>query len=269
MKHCRQYILLILMCVSASAFGQATDVDSHFNTWFSVKAKVDLSDRFYINSQISLRRYDFLKSWQKIILRTRGHYKLNDFVNLGIGYTYSRNFEPDQAVNIISVPRSDLFSEFAFTNTYDGLKLVNRFRLEHRFTGNLVVPDDINEKSYINGSKFTNRLRYRITAKYPLLKNNDGSTKLYIVGFYELFLRMDKKFKILNISGNIFKIVAGYPISSLVTFEGGFRRSIRHDRNYVSKEVNTTLDISLKYRFDFKDKFSKHVTPVFQNLFHD
>lgn len=269
MKGSRRYILMLTVVFSTTvAFGQLAEESRHFNTWISLKAKVDLSDRLYVNSQISLRRFDFLKSWQKIVLRARGLYKVNDFVVAGAGYTYSRNFEPDQPDNLISVPRSDIFSEFGFTNQFDDLKLINRFRLEHRFVGNLVVPEDISKKAYIDGSSFSNRLRYRATFKYPLKKVN-GETIIYTAGFYELFLRMDSKFKILNISGNIFKIVAGYKINDLVTVEGGFRRSIRHNRTYVEKEINTILDLSLKYRFDFKDQFSKQVMPVFQNLFQE
>ncbi len=269
MKGTRQYLfILAVVCSTTIAFGQLTEESRHFNTWLSLKAKVDLSDRLYVNSQISLRRYDILKSWQKIILRARGLYKINDFVVAGLGYTYSRNFEPDQPTNYISVPRSDIFSEFGFTNEFDELKLINRFRLEHRFTGNLVVPEDGNEKAYIDGTSFSNRLRYRATFKYPLMKVN-GLTKIYAAGFYELFLRMDSNFKILNISGNIFKIVAGYKLNDLVTLEGGFRRTIRHNRTYVEKEINTILDMSIKYRFDFKDQFAKQVMPAFQNLFQE
>ena len=265
----RQYILMLtIVFFNTIAFGQIAEESRHFNTWFSLKAKIDLSDRFYVNSQISLRRYDILKSWHKIILRARGLYKINDFLVAGLGYTYSRNFVPDQPENLISVPRSVIFSELGFTNKFDDLKLTNRFRLEHRFTGNLVVPEDINTKAFIDGTKFSNRLRYRVSFKYPLIKL-DGEIKLYGAGFYELFLRMDANFKILNISGNIFKIVAGYQLNDLVTLEGGFRRTIRHNKTYVLKETNTILDMSIKYRFDFKDKFSDHVIPVFHNLFQE
>ena len=269
MRGSRRYILILaILCCTTIAFSQLAEESRHFNTWFSLKAKVDLSDRLYVNSQISLRRYDILKSWQKIILRARGLYKVNDFVVAGLGYTYSQNFEPDQPDNFISVPRSDIFSEFGFTNEFDELKLINRFRLEHRFTGNLVVPEDTSKKAFIDGTNFSNRLRYRATFKYPLMKE-DGKTLLYAAGFYELFLRMDSNFKILNISGNIFKIVAGYKLNELVTLEGGFRRTIRHNRTYVEKEINTILDLSLKYRFDFKDQFAKQVMPAFHNLFQE
>lgn len=269
MKQSRQYIfMLIIVCFSSILFGQLAEESKHFNTWLSLKAKVDLSERLYVNTQISLRRYDILKSWQKIILRARGLYQVNDFVVAGLGYTYSRNYEPDQPDNLISVPRSDLFSEFGFTNKFDELKLINRFRLEHRFTGNLVVPEDTAEKAFIDGVNFSNRLRYRATFKYPLMKE-EGKTILYAAGFYELFLRMDSKFKILNISGNIFKIVAGYKLNDLVTLEGGFRRTIRHNRTYVEKEINTILDLSIKYRFDFKDKFAQQIVPMFHNIFQE
>lgn len=269
MKQSRQYIfMLIIVCFSSILFGQLAEESKHFNTWLSLKAKVDLSERLYVNTQISLRRYDILKSWQKIILRARGLYQVNDFVVAGLGYTYSRNYEPDQPDNLISVPRSDLFSEFGFTNEFDELKLINRFRLEHRFTGNLVVPEDTAEKAFIDGVNFSNRLRYRATFKYPLMKE-EGKTILYAAGFYELFLRMDSKFKILNISGNIFKIVAGYKLNDLVTLEGGFRRTIRHNRTYVEKEINTILDLSIKYRFDFKDKFAQQIVPMFHNIFQE
>lgn len=265
----RRYVsILIIVFFSTICFGQLAEESRHFNTWVTLKAKVDLSDRLYVNSQISLRRYDILKSWQKIVLRARGLYKVNDFIVAGAGYTYSRNFEPDQPKNLVSVPRSDLFSEFGFTNDFDELKLTNRFRLEHRFSGNLVVPEDTSKKAFIDGTNFSNRLRYRVSFKYPLMKV-DGKTKIYTSGFYELFLRMDSNFKILNISGNIFKIVAGYRLNELVTLEGGFRRTIRHNRTYVQKEINTILDLSIKYRFDFKDRFAKHVLPAFHNLFQE
>lgn len=269
MKQSRQYILvLLIICSSTIAFGQLAEESRHFNTWLSLKAKVDLNDRLYVHSQLSLRRYDFLKSWQRIMLRVRALYKINDFVVAGAGYTYSRNFEPDQAENIISVPRSDVFTEIGFTNEFDELKLTNRFRLEHRFTGRMIVPEDISKKAFIDGTIFTNRLRYRASFKYPLIKE-EGETIWYAAGFYELFLRMDSSFKILNISGNNFKIVAGYKLNDLVSLEGGFRRTVRHNRTYVEKELNTILDLSIKYRFDFKDKFQKLVLPAFHNLFQE
>ena len=269
MKQSKQYILmLVIVCGSTLAFGQLAEESRHFNTWLSLKAKVDINDRLYVNSQISLRRYDLLKSWQRIMLRARALYKISDFVVAGAGYTYSRNFEPDQPENFISVPRSDIFTEFGFTNEFDELKLTNRFRLEHRFTGNMIVPEDISEKAYIDGTTFTNRLRYRASFKYPLIKK-EGKIIWYAAGFYELFLRMDSSFKILNISGNNFKIIAGYKLNDLISLEGGFRRTVRHNRTYVEKEINTILDLSIKYRFDFKDKFQKQVLPAFHNLFQE
>ena len=77
MKCIKLCLLMALMSLGIDMHAQ-TDEARHFNIWLSLKAKVDINDRFYVNSQISLRRYDFLKSWQKIILRTRGLYKLNE-----------------------------------------------------------------------------------------------------------------------------------------------------------------------------------------------
>jgi len=237
------------------------DQATHFNTWWSVKAKIDLSDRFYVNSQISLRRYDFLKSWQKIVLRARGLYRISDLVVAGLGYTYSHSFEPDQPSQYVSIPRHDIFTEFGFTNKFDALKIINRFRLEHRFSGIMNIPEDSSENAYIDGIKFSNRLRYRMTFKYPLLKEN-GKTKIYAAGFYELFLRMTGKFKILNISGNIFKVVGGYRISNTTIIEVGYRRHIKHEKDYSFKEINNIIDLSLKYRFDYADAIKKNILPI-------
>lgn len=263
MKLIKLKILFALFVFCSSAFAQV-DEEKHFNTWWSLKVKTDLSDRFYVNSQISLRRYDFLRYWQKIILRARGLYKVNDLMVVGLGYTYSRNFDHAQPKNHISVPRSDVFTEFGFTNDFDELKLINRFRLEHRFTGIMTIPEDISEQAYIDGYKFTNRLRYRMTFKYPL-KKEKGFTKIYAAGFYELFLRMNKRFQFENISGNVFKLVGGYRINKTVTIEAGYRRQIKHKRDYSFKEINSVLDLALKYRFDFSDIMDEKILPLLSN----
>ncbi len=249
MRSTRLHIFILLFITSTVLTAQMNE-ENHFNTWWSLKVKTDLSDRFYINSQISLRRYDFLESWQKIILRARGHYKINDFIVAGLGYTYSRNFAANQPDRYISVPRSDIFTEFGFTNKFDDLKLVNRFRLEHRFTGIMTIPEDVTEDAFIEGTKFSNRLRYRMTFKHPI-KKEEGKTKMYAAGFYELFLRMNSKFQTQNISGNVFKIVAGYNITEITTIEIGYRRQVKHKSDYSLTEKNSIADIALKYRFDF------------------
>lgn len=243
--------MLVIVSIGTSTTAQIKE-SKHFNTWWSVKAKVDVNEKFYVNSQISIRRYDFLNSWQKFIIRARGLYKINDFVVAGMGYTFSKNFEPDQPKNFVAIPRSDFFTEIGFTNKFDDLKLTNRFRLEHRFAGIMRFQEDPSAKTFIKGTKFSNRLRYRITFKYPLLREN-GKTKIYAAGFYELFLRMDNKFKILNISGNIFKIVGGYRLNETISFEAGYRRHIKHEKNYIYKEINNILDLAIKYSFDFSD----------------
>jgi len=259
MRYLRLFIFVFFAMLFNMVNAQSEEA-THFNTWWSLKAKADLSDKIYVNGQVSLRRYDILKSWQKIILRARGLYRINELVVAGLGYTYSRNFEPNQPSQYVSIPRSDIFSEFGFTNKFDDLKLINRFRLEHRFSGIMQIPEDVNKRAFIDGTKFSNRLRYRITFKYPLLKIN-GAIKIYAAGFYELFLRMDNKFKILNISGNIFKVVGGYRLNEMITIEAGYRRHIKHEKDYSFKEVNNILDLSLKYRFDFSDVFSEQILP--------
>ena len=260
MKTTRLYLLIAFLAFGFTVNAQV-DESSHFNTWWSLKVKTDLNDRFYINSQISLRRYDVLKYWQKIILRARGLYKINDLFVAGLGYTYSRNFEHAQPQRWISIPRSDIFTEVGFTNEFDELKLINRFRLEHRFSGIMILPEDETKKAYIDGSKFSNRLRYRMTFKYPLMKE-DGRTKIYAAGFYELFLRMNAGFQIQNISGNIFKVVAGYRLSKTTTIEAGYRRHIKHEKDYSFKEINNILDLALKYRFDFSDIIQDRFLPM-------
>lgn len=259
MKGLHLLTVVILMSFSICATAQI-DEERHFNTWWSIKAKMDLNDRFYVNSQISLRRYDILSQWQKIIIRARGLYKIDELFVAGFGYTYSRNYEHDQPKNHISIPRNDIFTELGFTNEFDELRLINRFRLEHRFSGIMIVPEDSNQKAYIDGTKFSNRLRYRATFKYPVLKEN-GKTKIYAAGFYELFLRMNSGFKILNISGNIFKLVGGYKLNDLITVEAGYRRHIKHDKVYSVKEINNIIDLAIKYRFDFSDLFPDKHTP--------
>ena len=247
--------VLVILTVDVVA---QTDEERHFNTWWSLKVKTDINDRLYVNSQISLRRYDILKSWQKVILRARALYRINDLCVVGGGYTYSRNFQANQPDRYVSIPRSDIFTEFGFTNKYDDLKLINRFRLEHRFSGVMVIPEDISQDAYIDGTQFTNRLRYRITFKHPIIKNK-GDTRLYAAGFYELFLSMTSKLKMENINSNVFKLVAGYSIKPNRTLEIGFRRQIKLRRSYTLKEINTVLDVALKYRFDVSEVAEKKI----------
>jgi len=251
-----QTIIIIILVASSINLRAQSDEERHFNTWWSLKVKTDINDRLYVNSQISLRRYDILKSWQKVILRTRALYKINELCVAGFGYTYSKNFQSNQPDRYVSVPRSDIFTEFGFTNKFDKLKLINRFRLEHRFTGVIVVPEDTSQDAFIDGTVFTNRLRYRMTFKHPILEKN-GKTKIYAAGFYELFLSMNGNFKFENINSNVFKFVVGYNLKKNKTLEIGFRRQIKLRRSYTLKEINTVFDVALKFRFDAKEVLQK------------
>ena len=86
------FIAAILLLFSMNhVFAQDKEINRSNNTWFMLMNEVHIGERFFISNEVHIRRADGISNWQQFLLRPAVNYRLNDNVEVSLGYTDSED----------------------------------------------------------------------------------------------------------------------------------------------------------------------------------
>ena len=148
--------------------------ESDFGNWLIYIGNKKLNSKWNIHNEVQYRNYDVVGDLEQLLLRTGVGYNLsenNHNLLLGYGYILSENYIP-QTQEKTAVNEHRIFQQFTVKDRIGIVSLTHRYRFEQRF-----VEED-----------FKMRLRYFLAAKIPLIKAEEGSSKLYLSAYNEVFL---------------------------------------------------------------------------------
>jgi len=148
--------------------------ESDFGNWLIYIGNKKLNSKWNIHNEVQYRNYDVVGDLEQLLLRTGVGYNLsenNHNLLLGYGYILSENYIP-QTQEKTAVNEHRIFQQFTAKDRIGIVSLTHRYRFEQRF-----VEED-----------FKMRLRYFLAAKIPLIKAEEGSSKLYLSAYNEVFL---------------------------------------------------------------------------------
>ena len=121
-----------------------------------------------------------------------------------IGYSYLRSYPYTENAIPATKPEHNIWEQITLSQVYKELSFSHRFRLEHRFQGNLVM--NSNQNYAVDDFSFSNRFRYRLTVRYPIFNN------WFINIFDELWINMNENFQYPAYDRNWLYLGIGYEI---------------------------------------------------------
>lgn len=233
----KRFILLLASVLSLiSLQAQETHGDSEF--WFLLLNNYTLNDQWSVGNETHLRRTEFLSKQKQFILRPYVNYKPGEKVIYTVGYSYV-NTQPYGKYPLPAArPEHNFWEQVTVNQTLNKTTLSHRYRMEHRYQGDLVEtsPDEFE----VDGYSFSNRFRYRLTLRQPI------SEKYFIQVFDELWVSMDKKFKQASYNQNWIYLGIGRNIK-----HGNVQLAYLHQHASANDivERHSTLQVTVQYDF--------------------
>ena len=242
----KTYLIFIFICTQSVA---QSNILKDNGTWFTLSNTFTLSKKFSITHTAQMRRVDFLKNTQSLILNPGLEYSITNNLSAGIGYL-NFTFYPE-GVSHFPIKKGEhrIMEQLTLKTTVNKLKFKQRIILEQRHLDHL----DLNEanKYEINGVDYMNRLRYSVDCTIPLATIND--TKLLGKVSEEIRIRSLRGFTNPDFDQSNFAVLLGVELVENSKIWVGYGRYYfkSNATNYIS---NNILHINLLYDVDLTTK---------------
>jgi hypothetical protein len=240
---------VILACGAGVVQGQQQkEISSSTNGWFLLMNEFRFSPKWFLTTEVHLRRADVYEDWQQVLLRPAINYRITPALDFGFGYTYIRSFPYGEQPLRTIVPENQLWQQLHMRHSIGKVGLSHRYRLEERWIGQ--IQDDLRGRATINGSSYAQRFRYRLLARLPLHTTAEGAKQLFISAWDELFINLENNFMFSNFQQNRIYLGLGYQFNPLVNLQAGYMKQVIRKGNGIQYERNPTINISLFYNID-------------------
>lgn len=160
-------LLLLVCCMSIDSLAQENRA-THYSSWNTINVVYDIDDTWSTNVEFNFRRTNFLKDWQQFVLRPFVHYKLEEGLDIALGYSYIENYQYAPFSTPIDAMENNIFQQLSINHKFSKFSFDHRLRFEERFIDNIVqMEDGVFVKM---GTKHKNRFRYKFQIAVPLKK---------------------------------------------------------------------------------------------------
>jgi len=181
----RTHLLVVLILIASSSFGQTTDND--FSTWYWIQAKYKVNKRINLNFQFQSRLNHNSTDFDKSNLFFSGEYKLNKTFSAEILTQYTTNYSDNQYTlyggityrhdfkfvqfyyrTSIQSKRDHFTSDFNYDNPYSEWR--NRIRFSFPLKKDWLL--SLSTEPYLNIQRYTpfyfSRIRNIVQVSYDL-----------------------------------------------------------------------------------------------------
>ncbi|MBC3787206.1 DUF2490 domain-containing protein [Spirosoma utsteinense] len=257
----KKIALLTVLCLLAfSAFSQQNRIIERNNVgWYTYNGDHKLAGRWQLHTEYQWRRIDFIRTWQQSLARLGLVYKLTDRVQASGGYTlfttYPYGNYPSADAGV-PTPEHRIYEDIQVSDKFGRLELNHRIRLEQRW---LSQPSEDNPRR-IADWEYQHRVRYQLSATYPLSGPTIDDGEFYLNAFDELFISFGR-----NVGANVFNQNRlsgglGYQVTDKFKLElNYFSRIVQHaESEPVSNkpifDIDTGVRLNVNYDLDFSRK---------------
>lgn len=151
--------ILLAFLPAGPLAAQGGAVHVHDNPgWFVYSGEHPFARGWTLNPEVQARRADVLATWQELQLRQGVGYALSSAVNLAAAYTYARSYSYGPGAEPFPYPEHRIHEQVTVSHRAGKWKLGHRFRVDHRFLGELPDPP----RPRVARWEYETRLRYRL-----------------------------------------------------------------------------------------------------------
>ena len=220
----QKVVLLILsLCITSISYSQDTAEDE-LGSWYVFSVNTKLDSKLKLNTQTQFRYYQFIKELQQFKFRVGLEYTFHKNFSVRVGYAY---FETDPSFISSQPPdfiEQRIFEDLNLTQSIGFIKVLHRYRIEHRFFNR------------VNGNDTEHWIRYLLQLKIPIKR------KFVVDVFDEVFLNTQSPVFAQNWLGGGITYKAGKKLN----FRVAYFRINSPNENFNRLIFQTTLNLDFK-----------------------
>lgn len=236
-------VLIGICSIFPPALAQDRVIDKNFNTWWTNVNRYNLSEQWYLSSEVHVRRTDGLERWQQFLFRPAINYILDQHVHMTAGYTYIMSYPYGDQPIAIKTPENNFWEEITLRHSSGKVSFIHRYRLEHRFIGKTVENGE--GKRRIEGTEFAQRFRYRFTGNFPIAFEG----RFFGAWFDEVWINLGDDLMPLSFNQNWLYGGVGYKVSERGRLQLGYMHQLIRKSDGIHYESNPTIQFTAEYQF--------------------
>ena len=216
--------------------------DYNQNGWYMYFGDHKVSEKWGLHTELQIRRHNYLKDPQQLLIRTGVNYNLTDNAMFTLGYGFIETYPYGEFPAADDFLEHRIYEQLQLKGNLARVGLAHRYRLEQRWVQSPVTSD----------YTYLNRARYMLRATLPLIGTSTEAKEPYLAAYDEIFVGFGN-----NIQRNIFDqnrayLALGYKISDAASVEVGYLNHIVQKASGNIFEHNHTLQVGLTYNIDFR-----------------
>ena len=205
---------LIIACLIVPITLLSQTKEDELGSWWMFFGTHHLNEKYSIHYETQLRHYEIGANFFQLLPRVGLNYKIDDNSMVTAGYAWiptqpvlGEGFEGDL------VTENRTWQQFILRNKIKNINFRHRYRLEQRWVKQNNLTD------------YKNRVRYMLSAKVPLSKNENSPLFLFI--YDEVFLHIDDN----PFNQNRLYAALGYTVNKNMNIQAGYLRHRNGDLN--------------------------------------
>ena len=205
---------LIIACLIVPITLLSQTKEDELGSWWMFFGTHHLNEKYSIHYETQLRHYEIGANFFQLLPRVGLNYKIDDNSMVTAGYAWIPT-QPDLGEGFEGdlVTENRTWQQFILRNKIKNINFRHRYRLEQRWV------------KQNNFTDYKNRVRYMLSAKVPLSKNEDSPLFLFI--YDEVFLHIDDN----PFNQNRLYAALGYTVNKNMNIQAGYLRHRNGDLN--------------------------------------
>lgn len=87
----KQFIIILFVIIPLLK-ATSQDTKTHYSSWNTINIDKNITNKWSTNTELNFRRANFLTDWEQFIIRLFVHYKLENDLDIALGYSYIKNY---------------------------------------------------------------------------------------------------------------------------------------------------------------------------------
>lgn len=216
--------------------------DFNRNGWYMYFGDHRFTDKWGLHTELQVRRYNYLKDPQQLLIRTGINYNLTDNAMFTLGYGFIKTYPYGEYPAADDFLEHRIYEQLQLKGSLARLGLAHRYRLEQRWVQSPVTSD----------YTYLNRARYMLRVTLPLIGSTTEAKEPYLAAYNEIFIGFGNKIQRNIFDQNRAYLALGYKINDAAAVEMGYLNHIVQKPNGIVFEHNHTLQAGLTYNIDFR-----------------
>jgi hypothetical protein len=229
--------LLLFSFVDSSAQSKPKEINHQSQSWTSINSKIDVYKKWSILADVHVRRNHFLADPGFYFVRGALAYNINHNLYAALGYAHMW-LAPTTAGWKTFANEDRIYQQLQYSSSVGKISLLQRLRSEERWQQKMV-----NDK-YSGQKRFTDRIRYLISATIPVFKNKLLPS---LVLADEIQFQFGKEVVYNTFDQNRYFIGIKQNITHLLSFDMGYMKVYQQKYSGYQYDSNDTFRLFFYY----------------------